>query len=132
MTLKTLLKKKGIYIIMLSIALWLGCSPSPSFALPVGSYEEIRRYEDRENIDSFLAEELVLQKLAEMGLSKSEVDSRLDTMSEAQLHTLAVRLDRLKSGSSGAAVAIAIVMIIMGMVLFLLTHEVHIEPKESQ
>lgn len=132
MNFESILKQKKVYVIMLVLALWVGCIPSPSFALPVGSYEQGGGcIKDREIIDTFLAQGLVSERLAEMGLSKTEIEARLDKLSEAQIHTLAMRLERIKSGGSGAAVAIAIVILLVAMVLFFLTHDVHVEPKQS-
>ena len=131
MTFKNLLKQKKVYVVMLTLALWFGCSPSPSFALPVGSYEQEGSYRtDREIIDTFLAQELVSEKLAKMGLSKSEIDSRLDKLSSEQTHALATRLDRIKSGGNGWVIALVAVFVLIGIVLFFLTHTLHIEPKE--
>ena len=131
MTFENLLKQKKVYVVMLTLALWIGCSPSPSFALPVGSYEQEGSYHtNREIIDTFLAQELVSEKLAKMGLSKSEINSRLDKLSPEQMHTLAMRLDRIKSGGSGWVIALVVVLVLIGMVFFFLTHTLHIEPKE--
>jgi len=131
MTFENLLKQKKVYLVMLTLALWIGCSPSPSFALPVGSYEQEGSYHtDREIIDTFLAQELVSEKLAKMGLSKSEIDSRLDKLSPGQTRALAMRLDRIKSGGDGWIIALVIVLVLIGMVFFFLTHTLHIEPKE--
>lgn len=133
MTFEVLLKKKEIYVIMLALALWFGCVPSPSLALPIDSYEQKASYgNDREIVDSFLARELVSQKLSKMGLSREEIDTRVNKLSDEQLHTLAMRLERIQSGSTGWAVALGIVLLFIGSILFFLTHNIHIEPKESQ
>jgi len=132
MSIEALLKKKNIYIIMLLVAIWVGCSPSPSFALPVGSYGQAGDHlEVREKVDAFLAGELVSRKLASMGLSEAEISSRLDSLSDGQIRTLAMNLERIKAGSSGAAVAIVVVLLLIGMVLFFLTHDVQVTPKET-
>jgi len=133
MTFEALLKKKEVYIIMLILALWFGCVPSASLALPIDSYEQKAGYSnDREIVDSFLARGRVSQKLSEMGLSKEEVDTRVNKLSDEQLHTLAMRLERIQSGSTGWAVVLGIVLAFIGTILFFLTHNIHIEPKEPQ
>jgi len=132
MTLEKILSRKIIYCIMSLLALWAGCAPSPSFALPVGSYEQgPNRITGREAIDSFLAQELVSEKLSEMGLSKTEIEARLDRLSEEQVHALAVRLERIKAGGAGWVIGLVGVVLLVGIVLFLLTHDVNIEPKGS-
>lgn len=132
MIFEALLSKKVIFCIMALLAVWVGCAPSTSFALPVASYEQGPNHiTDREAIDSFLAQELVSKKLSEMGLSKTEIEVRLDRLSEEQVHALAARLERIKSGGAGWAIGLVAVILLVGIVLFLLTHTVHIEPKES-
>lgn len=134
MTFERILKNKRIYFIMLLLALWFGCIPSPSFALPVGSYDQNTTYlRDREIIDSFLAQELISEKLTRMGLSKDEIDSRLDKLSDWEIRQLAMRLEKIKAGSGGGwAIALAVVLLLIGMVFFFLTHTIHVEPKEPQ
>ena len=79
-----------------------GCVPSPSLALPVGSYGQQANFaKDKDIIDSFLAQELVSQRLAKLGLSRNEIDTRLNKLSDEQIHTLAMRLERIKAGSGG-------------------------------
>jgi len=132
MIFKSIFKVKKVYFVMLLLALWFGCAPSTSFSLPIGSYEHRNNYTaDREAIDSFLAQDLVSERLAKMGLSEQEVRSRLDKLSNEQIHELASNLERIKAGSGSAwAIALVAVLFFVGLVLFFITHTVHVEPKE--
>lgn len=128
---EAILKQKKVYVVMVTLALWFGCAPSVSFGLPVGSYSQgiSADSKDREIIDSFLAQELVSSKLAKMGLSEEEIDVRLNKLSDAQIHELAMQIDKVKSGGSGWVIAIVVVLVLIALVFFFLTHTVRVEPK---
>jgi hypothetical protein len=129
---EALLQAKKVYVIMALLALWLGCTPCPSFALPVGSFENTdTATQDRATIDAFLAQHLVSQRLAAMGLSKDEIAERLDRLSDGEIHQLAQRLDRIKAGGDGWVIALIVVLIIIGAVFFFMTHTLHVEPREK-
>ncbi|PIU42242.1 MAG: hypothetical protein COS99_01165 [Candidatus Omnitrophica bacterium CG07_land_8_20_14_0_80_42_15] len=132
MTFERILKEKKVYFVMLLLTLWFSCIPSPSFALPVSSCEQgVNLSQDKEIINSFLEQELVVKKLTDMGLSKEEISSRLDKLSDTQIHALAMKVERIKAGGDGWVILIVIIALI-AVIFFLLTHEVTVERKDTR
>jgi hypothetical protein len=79
-----------------------------------------RMAKDMETIERALELKIVQDKLAAYGLSASEVKSKLDRMSPAQIHTLASACDDvLAGGTSGLGIVIALLVIIILVIVIL-------------
>jgi hypothetical protein len=107
---------------MFTLGLILGCLPTNAFALPVASSAKIvsAAYRaDLEKVNNFLEEEIVVERLAKLGLSAEEVKASLGDLDEYQLHQVSQKLESLDKAGSGAGVALILVVILLIAVLFL-------------
>jgi hypothetical protein len=78
-----------------------------------------QRTADIETVRQALEHELVAQRLADYGFSTQEVDARLQTMSDAQLHQLASASDTLAEGGDGLGVVVTLLVIVLLVVLIM-------------
>ena len=62
---------------------------------------------------------MVSETLEKFGLSKAEVKSRLDAMTDAQIHQLATSLDEVRVGGDGLGIVIALLLIAILVVVLL-------------
>ena len=75
---------------------------------------ETGRAADVVAIQRFLERRIVSERLAALRFTPREVETRLNRLGDAQIHDLAIRIDRVKTaGSGGAVVAVAIVTVIL-------------------
>ena len=124
MIFKGMLRKKGVYFFMFGAALVLGCLPVNAFAMPVDSVSggaglSAAHRSDLETITKFLEEEAVVERLAKLGLSASEIESRLDTMDEYQVHKLAGKIDSVQKAGSGTGLVIGLLICLLIFIGFL-------------
>lgn len=76
--------------------------------------------EDIRTIEKALEMKIVQERLQAYGLSAGEVKAKLDTMSPAQIHTLARACDDvLAAGDSGLGVVIALLVIVILVIIIL-------------
>ncbi|KPK39834.1 MAG: hypothetical protein AMJ78_07855 [Omnitrophica WOR_2 bacterium SM23_29] len=125
--------KKLCYFISLWVFL-LSCVPNLN-AMPVESKEvTLNRNADIETISKFLAQDIVKSKLSKMGLTEAQVSERISRLSDAQLRSLAMRIDSVKSG--GDASTIIIVLLILSLVviaiLYFTDQTIKLEPKHKR
>ncbi len=124
------MKKYLIYYLVLAMFV-IGIVPrveaafSPSQSLATSS----DRANDLERIRVVLEEKLVRQRLQDLGFSADEIGSRISQLSDEQLHTVAQRLDDLRVGKDalGVVVAIAVIVGLVVVVWYLLTHRISIQ-----
>jgi hypothetical protein len=67
-----------------------------------------------------LESKVVSQRLSELGLSVDEVKSRLDRLSDQELHSFATTIDNLYPG--GDAVSAVIGLLIIAILVMILLH----------
>jgi hypothetical protein len=77
------------------------------------------RSSDLQKIQKFLEMKLVRERLAQLGFTQDEIQSRLKQFSDQQIHQFAQNLDNLKVGGDGLGVLIAILLIAIFVVLLL-------------
>ncbi len=77
-------------------------------------------------MQAFLEGKVVMQKLADYGVSPSEAMSKVSQMSESDLHRLASMTDRAAAGGDiiGPLIGIAILVILVIVILKLLNKEI--------
>lgn len=77
-------------------------------------------------IQTVLESKLVVQRLADFGLTEAEIRSRLSQLSDHQLHQVATRLDALQPGGDalGAVVVLLVIAILVVILLQLTGHRV--------
>lgn len=100
----------------------IGSIPSKSLAYMVTSDEAVaatQRAADMETVQRVLESKLVAEKLSLAGLSKEEIDSRLASLNDQELHSFASQLDALYPGGDGLGVVIALLIIIILVMVIL-------------
>lgn len=107
----------------LGLALMLGCFPMVAEARMVGSQpsgaqELTARGASLAKIQRLLAEEKVAQTLSKHGLATSQIQSRLDRMSDQQLEELSQHLDTVQNGQGSSSLLVfAGVLVVLALVL---------------
>ncbi len=102
------------FLIMTSI-------PTDSLAYIVQSSEaSIYRSGDRATVQRVLESKVVSQRLSELGLSVDEVQSRLDRLSDEELHSFATTIDTLHPG--GDVISAVIGLLIVAILVMILLH----------
>ncbi len=116
--------------IALVVALAVFCItaiPAESLAYVVGSDPQVAtgavisgdRATDMERVQRTLESKIVSKRLTELGLSKDEVNTRLKSLTDADLHQFASQLDSLNPGG-GLVSGLGAILIIVLLVLILL------------
>ena len=77
------------------------------------------RTEDLGAIQKSLEMKMVSDTLEKFGLTKAEVKSRLDGMTDAQIHQLAMNLDEVRVGGDGLGIIIVLLVIAILVVVLL-------------
>lgn len=97
--------------------------PSVSWAWFVPSQAaipSIDRVADLARLKTMLEQKVVAQRLADFGFPKSEVDSRLAQLSDAQIHQAVQQIESLQpGGDSGLGVIVALLVIAILVVILL-------------
>ncbi len=77
------------------------------------------RASDLATIQKAIEMKMVKERLADLGLTHDEIQSRLSQLSDQQLHRAAQQLDDLKVGGDGLGIIIAILVIAILVVLLI-------------
>ncbi len=112
---------RQIALVLAFAMLIIGSIPSKSMAYVVGAdtAESFSRAADMDRAQRVLESKLVSEKLSSAGLSMTEVKSRLDKLSDSDLHSFASQLDSLYPGGDalGAVIALLIIVILVMVIL---------------
>ena len=93
-----------------------GLAPSELIAM-----SQTDRKADLEKIGQALEMKMVGERLRQLGLTQAEVQTRLNSVSDQQLHELALQLDDLRvGGDGGAGLAIAVLLILVLFLMFMM------------
>jgi hypothetical protein len=96
-----------------------GFSPSKVVGL-----SPAERDSDLQKVQRFLEMKIVRERLKEYGFTAEEIQSRLDQLSEPQLHQLALGVDDLQVGGDGLGIVVALVVIgLLAYLLYLLVQQ---------
>jgi hypothetical protein len=93
---------------------YAGFSPSEVIVL-----SEFDRSADLGKIQKILETKMIRERLEKFGFSQAEIRTRLEQLSDQQIHQLALRLDELKVGGDGTVVIIILLAVALGFVLWL-------------
>ena len=96
----------ALFVIGVAEKTYAGFSPSEVIAL-----SPLERTVDLGKIQAALETKLVGERLAQLGFTKNEIQSRLGQLSDQQLHKIALKVDELKVAGDGGGVVIAILLI---------------------
>jgi hypothetical protein len=88
----------------------------PSEVITLSPFE---RTVDLEKIQAALETKMVSERLAQLGYSKDEIQSRLGQLSDQQLHKVAMKIDDLKVGGDGGEVVIVLLLIAILVLLII-------------
>jgi hypothetical protein len=91
-----------------------GLSSSDFIAQP-----EFSRSADMNRIMKVIETKMVRERLEQLGFTQEEIQSRLNQLTEKQLHRFASTLDELKVGGDGLGIVIALLVIAILVVLLL-------------
>ncbi len=124
---KSLLRFPLVVYLSLAVCL-IGALPAPSAAMWISPAAALPdRQADLARIRGGLENKLVSQRLADLGLTPSQVNERLSTLSDTQVHELASRLDTLIPGGDatlGIVIALLIIAILVVVLIQLSGHKV--------
>jgi len=126
--------RKAVWFVVLALAMagWMGVLGSLRGVAEAGVIashlsEAENRSEDLANVQSFLENKIVLQKLVDYGVSPEEAKVKLEAMSAQDLHRLASLTDRAAVGTDsglGLLIGIAVLIILILVILQLMHKEV--------
>jgi hypothetical protein len=80
---------------------------------------ERMRGEEIHAIQQALEKQIVAEKLTAYGLSAAEVNTKLQSMSDRQIHLLSQASDRVLAGGDGIGLVIGVLIIVLLVVLIL-------------
>jgi hypothetical protein len=112
----------ALFIIAVAPKAEAGFAPSEIIALG-----QTDRTGDIDKIQKVLEAKAVSERLAQLGLTRDEIKSRISQLSDLQIHQIALQLDDLKVGGSdvlGVVVALLIIAILVVILLNLTGHKV--------
>ena len=112
-----------VWAILLAFAVF-SISPPPARAALIesqlsGGQVVSQRVTDLDTVRQVLEHHLVAQRLADYGFSKEEVQFKLQSLSDAQLHQLASVSDSLAEGADGLGIIVTILVIVLLVILIL-------------
>lgn len=99
-----------------------GLAPSEMIQLA-----QVERTADLQKIRQALEMKAVSERLTQLGLTSEEVQQRLGSLSDQQIHQIALQIDDLKIGQSdalGVIIALLVIVILVIVILKLTGHKV--------
>ena len=115
----------AMFVIGITPRVYAGFSPSE-----VMNLSPAERSADLKKVQKFLEMKMVRERLKELGLTREEIQSRMDQISDQQLHQLALKLDNLTvAGDDGLGIIIGllVIAILVVILVFLLQHRIVIK-----
>ena len=128
-----IVRKTGWFVVLaMAMAGWmgvLGALRGTAEAGVIASHvaAEGSRAQDLAQVQSFLENKVVVQKLIDYGVSPEEARTKVEAMSSAELHRLASLTERAAAGADdalGILIGIAILVILIIVILKLMNKEV--------
>ncbi|MFQ5456359.1 MAG: PA2779 family protein [Nitrospirota bacterium] len=123
---RTMLKTSLVWYLIVAFFI-ITSLPSDSLAmfLPSNFYlnnkdSSFNRSEDIKKIQSFLEKKIVSQRLADLGLTKEEISSRLSRLSDRQIHNTAADINTLYPGTGGDALGVVVTLLIITILVVIL------------
>jgi len=113
-----------IVVFLLSIVPRGEAALAPSEVMKLATVE---RGADIQKIRQVLEMKAVSERLGQMGLTPGEIEQRLASMSDQQIHQIALQLDDLRIGQAdalGAIIALLVIVILVIVILKLTGHKV--------
>ena len=118
-----ILQPRIIWLVLAVFAIFSSAPPPVQAALVASQLSDgqvvSQRSADLDTVRQALEHQLVSQRLADYGFSKEEVQLKVQSMSDAQLHQLASVSDSLAEGADGLGVVVTILVIILLIIVIL-------------
>lgn len=127
---KTSFISKSLAIFLSFIFFLIASIPQNSWAYFAGPQPlNFSREADIDKIQRVLESKIVSQRLAELGLSMDEINSRLNEMNNAEMHQFASQLESLMPGGDTitAIMGLLVIAILVLVILQLTGHKVVIK-----
>lgn len=80
---------------------------------------QVDRTADLGKIQKVLEMKMVRERLEKLGFTQDEIQSRLSSLSDQQMHNLALQIDEVKAGGDGLGIVIALLVIVILVVLLI-------------
>lgn len=117
---RTMFVLKLLALYLAVACLMIAVIPSHSWAYLVESQGlSSSREADMNNIQRVLESKAVRERLSELGLSTDEINSRLNKLSDADIHQFASQLDSLMPGGDFAITIISLLVIVILVLVIL-------------
>ena len=107
---------------MITMMFLFGITPKAEAGFSPSGVTETSRTDgskDLEKIRKFLEAKMVRERLHAFGLSQEEIQTRLNQLTDDQIHQMALKLDELKVAGDGGE-AVIIVLLIAAIVLLVI------------
>ena len=118
-----ILNHRLIWIVAFVFTVFTAAPPSAQAGLIVSQMANgqvvSERSADLDKVRQTLEHQLVAQRLADYGFSKEEVQLKLQTLSDTQLHQLASVSDTLAEGADGLGVVVTVLVIVLLVIVIL-------------
>ena len=115
----------AMFVIGITPRVYAGFSPSEVINL-----SPAERSADLRKVQKFLEMKMVRERLKELGLTREEIQSRMDQISDRQLHQLALKLDDLRAAGDdglGILIGLLVIAILVVILVLLLQHRIVIK-----
>ena len=121
---KTIFVFKIVALYLAFVFFLIGSIPRNSWAYFAESQQalSLSREADINKIQRALESKMVSQRLSELGLSRGEINSKLQQLSDADVHQFASQLDSLMpGGDAGVTIILLLVIAILVLVIIQMT-----------
>ena len=111
----------AMFVIGITPRVYAGFSPSEAIGLSP------ERSSDLLKVQKFLEMKMVTDRLKEYGLTREEIQARLDQLSDPQIHQLALKVDDLRVAADdglGIIIALLVIVILVVIIIMLTGHRV--------
>lgn len=97
-----------------------GLAPSEIIAM-----SQVDRTADLGKIQKVLEMKMVRERLEKLGFAQDEIQSKLSSLSDQQMHNLALQIDEIKTGGDlGIVIALLVIVILVVLIIQLTGHRV--------
>ena len=121
---KTIFVFKIVALYLAFVFFLIGSIPRNSWAYFAESQQvlSLSREADINKIQRALESKMISQRLSELGLSRGEINSKLQQLSDADVHQFASQLDSLMpGGDAGVTIILLLVIAILVLVIIQMT-----------
>ncbi|MDI6745107.1 MAG: PA2779 family protein [Thermodesulfovibrionales bacterium] len=117
---KPLMKHLSWYLIIAMFIIGIapkadaGIAPSEIIVM-----SQVDRTADLGKIQKVLEMKMVRERLEKLGFAQDEIQNKLSSLSDQQIHNLALQIDAIKAGGDSLGIVIALLVIVILVVLLI-------------